>query len=402
MPIDASIYQNSQPTPVKLPDPMEAIQGVMSLRQLGMQYQTQNAVRDAYAANTDPQTGQLNQQGFLAHLGKLAPYAVPQYQQQFAAMNKQQADADAAKADAAEKTLTVTGPAWDYLAGLPEDKRPQAYPGVIKQIADKGIDTSHMPADYDPGLFQQAHDLWTKSKPGLESVLAQANASEKSAQTEKAYAEAAKVRSETPNGLPGGSAQVDDPAQLVPRKVPQNHQTKALEEIKNAQDIQSLTPKIVAAFQMGSSRNPIVAKQGQQQFEGLINTTVKETEGTARQAAFDSIHKTMTPSGLLAVPGENEAKLNTVLSYLRSKAAAPTNKAYGIDLTKFSTTGPYNAPKKDQGDGSGVPGVASAGAADKPPSAHDQSALQWVKDPKNASSPQAFKIRALLKAKGLL
>ncbi len=138
--------------------------------------------------------------------------------------------------------------------------------------------------------------------------------------------------------MSGGVNPNMDPSQLVRYMVPETHQQKALEEIKNAQDIKALTPKIMDAFNRGASRNPNEAAQGQREFEGLINTTVKEQEGSARQAAFESIHRTMTPSGLFAGYGENEAKARTVREYLASKASAPISKGFGIDLNKFHST----------------------------------------------------------------
>lgn len=125
-------------------------------------------------------------------------------------------------------------------------------------------------------------------------------------------------------------------------------QAKAsLEEIKNNQDLNALSPKIISAFQKGSSRNPNTAAQGQREFEALINTTVKETEGTARQAAFKSIHDTMTPSGITGFPGENDAKMRTVKEYLASHSASPMSKAIGVDLTRYPSTrfAPATAPE---------------------------------------------------------
>lgn len=131
-----------------------------------------------------------------------------------------------------------------------------------------------------------------------------------------------------------------DPASYVPYVVPEQQQKAVFEEIKNAQDVKHLTPEILKAFDTASSRNPVIAAQGQKAFEGLINTTVKEQEGTARQAAFDSIHRSMTPSGITAMPGENASKRDTVMKYLGSKASAPVAKGFGIDLSKFESTSP--------------------------------------------------------------
>lgn len=135
-----------------------------------------------------------------------------------------------------------------------------------------------------------------------------------------------------------GDVSGQDPASYVPYVVPEARQKEVFEEIKNAQNTKSLAPKIMEAFERGSSRNPVIAAQGQREFEGLINTTVTDLEGTARQAAFDSIHKNMNPSGTFASPGENAAKKRTVLEYLGAKASAPSAKGFGIDLEKFGST----------------------------------------------------------------
>jgi len=154
--------------------------------------------------------------------------------------------------------------------------------------------------------------------------------------------------------LQGPTSDVSDPAVRVGQLQRVNlitpEQAKgSLEEIKNLQDTRAITPQILAAFQKGTSKNPIAAAQGQREFEGLINTTVKEQEGTARQAAFDNIHKTMTPNGITALPGENAAKLETVLGYLNSKHNAPVSKSIGIDLGKYGTTAALAAPSPNEG-----------------------------------------------------
>lgn len=139
--------------------------------------------------------------------------------------------------------------------------------------------------------------------------------------------------------LSGPQMRGEDPSLYVKHMVPEHHQNKVFEEIKAAQDIKALAPKILAAFDKGSSKNPNEAIQGAREFEGLINTTVTEQEGTARQAAFDSIHKNMNPSWL-TTPGANAAKRRTVQEYLAAKAAAPVAKGHGIDLGKFKSTAP--------------------------------------------------------------
>jgi hypothetical protein len=350
MPADPSIYGNVQAPQINIPNPLDLAQKSMQLSQLGMQQmqmarqlQSQSAMQSAMLHNTDPTTGQLDQGGYLSDLGKMNPMAAQQETSRLAQQNEATAKAQALKLDNAEKAFGIVYPNFKYLmTRVPEEQRPDVYPQLIQQMKSQGVDTSQLPDHYDAGVVGQQWQTMQDHHPILENQLTQAK-------TAQAQAEAAKTRSETPNGNVGQITADTDPATLVPQMLPKDMRPKALEEIKNAQDITALTPKIVAAFQMGTSKNPITAKQGQMQFEGLINTTVKDTEGTVRQAAMDSIHKTMTPSGLTALPGENEAKLNTVLSYLQSKKAAPINKSGGIDLSKFNSTAPYQPSSKDSG-----------------------------------------------------
>lgn len=190
MPIDASIFQQAQPAPVNIPSPLETAKQAMSLSQLGMQQmqmarqmRTQSAVQEAYAGSTDPDTGQLDQQRFLSQLHKTAPQAAMEYEGQFAQLNKQQAEAKAAQLDNIQKTVSITGPAFDYMAGLPDDQRAKVWPQMMDRLKAQGVDTSRMDHDYDPQLFSQYYGTWQKSKPGLESIAQQANIAKTNVET---------------------------------------------------------------------------------------------------------------------------------------------------------------------------------------------------------------------------
>lgn len=365
MAIDTSIYSNIQQP--QTPDIMGAMQKGMSLSQLAMQSkqaqyqmaQTQ-AVRQAFARNTDA-NGTVDKQGVLADLGKNGMgQAALGLGQDFSAQEKSAAEAKGAQMDSMQKVLSQALPRMNYLAGLPEEQRSAQYNDVMKGLAQQGVPMDNIPKDaqgnflYDPGHFRQSLGIMQNTAANIGNQNTQAN-------TGKAIAETNKLRAETPKPFNGPVDANTDPSALVSSVVPKDHQAKVFDEIKTAQDIKALTPKILAAFQKGSSRNPNEAAQGQREFEGLINTTVKDTEGTARQAAFDSIHKTMTPSGLLALPGENEAKMRTVQEYLNSKASAPTAKGYNIDLGKFASTSPYQLPAKAE-----QPESGTAYAAERP------------------------------------
>lgn len=180
MPADASIYGNVQTPQINIPNPMDMAAKSMQLSQLGMQQmqmarqlQTQSAIQSAYMHNTDPATGQLDQAGYLSDLGRMSPMAAQQETGRLAEQNKQVAESKAAQLDAQQKTLSLTGPAFDLMAQIPEDKRAAVYPKVIDQLKGQGVDTSRMDHPYDPGLFNQYLQTWRNSKQGLENQVAQ-------------------------------------------------------------------------------------------------------------------------------------------------------------------------------------------------------------------------------------
>jgi hypothetical protein len=140
------------------------------------------------------------------------------------------------------------------------------------------------------------------------------------------------------NGKIAPALAQQDPAVFVKYMVPGDRQKDVLGEIKRAQDTSQIAPQIMAAAKRAASRNPVEHANGAREFEALINTTVQDLEGTVKQAAIDSIHHNLTPSGITATPGENESKIRAVKEYLGAKASAPTAKAFGIDLNQFGST----------------------------------------------------------------
>lgn len=144
-------------------------------------------------------------------------------------------------------------------------------------------------------------------------------------------------------GVMSGGASGMDPSMLVPRLVPPALQPKVFDEIKNNQDIQKLRSPIMASFDKAANNIhatdfvPGTENADQKAFSSLMNTTVKEQEGTARQAAFDSINKNMKPQF-----GDDantiSTKRNSVINYLNSKASAPTAQGFGINLQNYQST----------------------------------------------------------------
>lgn len=140
-----------------------------------------------------------------------------------------------------------------------------------------------------------------------------------------------------------------DPATFVPYLVPEAQQKGVFDEIKNAQNVTANGPKILDAFDQaakeqrvlagGNPKNliPGVNSQGVGSLHQLLLPNFKSIDGTVRQAAMDETFKNLTPQAF-----DNDARIEqkrqALQDWLRSEAAAPTAKGYGIDLSKFRST----------------------------------------------------------------
>lgn len=145
---------------------------------------------------------------------------------------------------------------------------------------------------------------------------------------------------------PGGGFSGKDPSVLVPQLIKDpGAQKAALEEIKNASNVGQNGPKIMEAFDKASKENT-VSKTGFGLFRTpgsvmalhqLMLPNFKSIDGTVRQAAMDESFHNLTPAA-----GDSDAKIaqkrQALQDWLHSESAAPTNKAYGIDLSKFENT----------------------------------------------------------------
>lgn len=344
MPLDPNIILQAKP--IQLDNPLDVAQKAMTMKSLALQNQNmqreqdnQQDLRNAYtqAVTVAPDgTRSIDRQKLLNSIQNPMT-AVSEGQKlsaQDAATNDQKLKVMNDHIQA-RKTLINTVPTSDQ---APPQVQQAAWTDMINQLHTAGLPTDMYPAQY-PG--DQSRNMMASTLMSAEEKLAQQNK-----QVDQQTAKRKNDIEAYSAGMPGSSgpspkgaiAPDTDPATLINRMVNPKQREKVGEEIKNTQDIVALKPQILDAFDRGSSRNPVIAAQGQKEFEGLINTTVKEQEGTARQAAFDSIHQNMSPQGLTALPGADAARRRTVLEYLASKASAPMSKANGIDLSKFKST----------------------------------------------------------------
>lgn len=148
--------------------------------------------------------------------------------------------------------------------------------------------------------------------------------------------------------LQGGGQGVEqqDPTMFVQHVVPKEQQTAVYKEIERAQNmrkqssvIKDMYRKAVAATSgAGAITSKLYEPREVQALKALLNTTVTDLTGTARQAEFDSIANNLIPRGSDVGKDAMETREKAMNAYLDSKASAPIAKAYGIDLDKFQST----------------------------------------------------------------
>jgi hypothetical protein len=157
------------------------------------------------------------------------------------------------------------------------------------------------------------------------------------------------LKSNNPQDYPTPEAKV---AQLLRMGMVTPEQgNKLAEEIKNRRDLVQATPRVLNAWDMAhkdtnylnpsqaspSAYIPYADTPGQKAFEAEINPTVKESEGSARATAFQSIKSTLEPKGPMT-PEAARIQRASIPDYLASHASEPLSKIYGLDLDQWPET----------------------------------------------------------------
>lgn len=438
MALDASIYQNLRP--VQPADPMESIGKGLAMGQQIRQVQDEQAMRDAYAQNTGAD-GRLNQQGFLSDLGRVSPKAAMQYAQQFDKMAKDRAESQNAQMQAAHGILSITQPKMEYLAGMSEADRARAYPQVMQQLEQEGVPMHGVPRDaegnyvYDKGMFQQHLLTGRGTKEALDNRLTQANINKTQAETawipqeKQAALAAAQYGSRSPNAEL--TSQYDKQAgpirssQLAMKQMMDNY---------NHPSPQGDASLILNAFKIKFPNAPDVnsleelskSQAASDQWKQLATHTL---EGGLDQGTRDNLMRDGVSTyranveSLRGIQSKYQARQKQQGVNDPTLTAEPAiDKTFAEAQELQDKIGPYVPPSERGGFMAGVNksvgkfvGVNSGKGSGKSPdesgnayadapggkmSAQDAQALQWVKS--NPADPMAFKIRAKLKAKGLL
>lgn len=202
MPIDTSIYSNLQTPQIQAPNPLQTAQQAMQLGQLGMQQmqmarqlRNQSAIQQAVMANTDPQSGQINQQGVLDHLNKSGfSQAAMELGSQYAAYNEAQAKAQSARADAMQKVTDLAIPHLEYLKNdVPDDQKPTVYHNIMQTLSAAGIPMQNVPSEFNQDWLNQTIGTLKNQKAYLDQQKTIAETGKTQAETAKAWSEAGNV-----------------------------------------------------------------------------------------------------------------------------------------------------------------------------------------------------------------
>lgn len=162
MPIDASIPLGVRP--VELPNQLAQfgqiaqIQGLQQRNRLAelqfaqaeREQAKELAIGDAYRTNVNPD-GTLNRQGLIGGLASAGQgAAIPGIQKTFSEQDKATREAEKARLEQAGQQIGLIG----QVAGSAKDQA--SYSAGLQQLAAAGIDTSQIPAQFDPAYVQQA------------------------------------------------------------------------------------------------------------------------------------------------------------------------------------------------------------------------------------------------------
>lgn len=372
MPLDPNIILGVKP--LEIQNPLDAMGKMMAMRSLATKSQTeglqaqqaqqefndQQALRNAKANNTKVNsdgTVATDQQGILKELGTTAPSLVSQVNVQ------QRSQAMDAQNQQIKNYSEKMGMAAQLSAGV---KDQPSLDQLHKTMEDLGVQTTQVPTVWDdkssPAVMQDLTNMALTAQQRAENQIKQQEADNKKQELameyHKTYGGFMPGQGPQSAGAPTAPGAQVDPSTLVPQTVPTAQQAKAFEEIKDNQNIAKIAGPSIAAFDQaakevrpmtggtGTSMTAFVPhipfvgdieSAGQKAFSGAANTTVKDVEGTARQAAFESLKNNFRPQF-----GDSDATIASKragwINYLASHSAAPVNKAYGIDLQKYPST----------------------------------------------------------------
>ena len=380
MAIDASIYQNIKTPQVEMPNyadsmgkalslsnlSMQNKQAQMQMQQQQLQLQQQQAMRDAYASNMAP-NGQLDQQGYMSALGKINPQMAMDSQEKFNKMNKDAAEAQSAKIEAAAKATDALLPAMNYLSGLSEDDRAKAYPLIMAQVAQSGAlppqSIQNMPKDAD-GNFTYSPDFFKQSYGVLKNTAANLNSMKAQAEITKTYSDIGQAPAKLNSELYGSrspnaelTSQYDK--QAAPVRSSQMAMNQMIDNYKNPSP-QGDASLVLNAFKIKFPNAPDVNSLEELTHSQSASDTFKNAAAKALAGGLDQGTRDNLMRDGVSTFRANVQSLNGIKQRYNSRAQAqnvndPTmtaepaiDKTYSDALDLQKKIGPY-VPPSDRG-----------------------------------------------------
>lgn len=148
--------------------------------------------------------------------------------------------------------------------------------------------------------------------------------------------------------LNAGQMQNVDPAELINILVTDDGaKAKALEEIRDAQNLAANANKIINSFEKAAkdrgfyrSAKSMVTREMPESvavFEQSLDPFFKDIAGQNREATKRATFDRLTP-GPFDSEDDVQRKKEALINFMRATKAAPVSKSYGLDLDKFATT----------------------------------------------------------------
>lgn len=446
MPVDASVYAQFQPTDfgADIQRGLQMKQQRMQNQQLQTQIDTQKAMRDAYAANTNPD-GTFNRQGYLSSIGKVNPQAAIETQKQWNEADKLGAETHSAQIKAADDKVSALLPNIEYIKSAPADQQPAIYAQVRGNLIRQGvISQQDAPEQFDPKWLDQQHGVILNTKAYVDQQNTQAQAAKAQGETAMQPVVAANKKAETAKiyndiGDAGDKrlqALKDD---LDPNKARGGNLAKSQSVINAADRLGAMfkqfpdynIPKaqqteLVSAFgailnggsaPLQSQMEELVPKSAMGDANSLAAWVTNDPTGQQQQKFMQLLHESVGREREVADNQVKSAQVqrlsaHQLLQKTNAQGYASVLDAYGIKPENIKN-GKY-VPSGQGDDATATSGglasnnkssdlIKSANAGQKQPgiSSSDAQALQWLKST-DPSDPVAFQIRAKLRAKGLL
>jgi hypothetical protein len=195
------------------------------------------------------------------------------------------------------------------------------------------------------------NQLWTgaQAKISMAGAAAQSAVAKQRAQQAVNDIEQMKIQNRMRLGLlsqgaNGGGASQADPLNLVPELVPKEHQQAAIKEVGQAQAAVKNEDEMMRLFDQAQKENTVLrtgagmlrTPASMLSLQALGDPLIHDQDGRVNEFEKQDFNN------LLPHPGDTDAKIaekrKGLIAFINNKKAAPTAKAYGINVENFAST----------------------------------------------------------------